>query len=138
MRVSSLWWRAPLLGALIGLPVLGIGGRVAMRIIAMYTRPVPFLSFEGTLTVVLSGMASGIAGAIFYALLDWRLPRYRAMRGVLFAAFLGFVTARGLHPVELLPLALFSPLVVLYGVVLERSWHRVRLRSSATSVRITA
>ena len=138
MRVSSLWWRAPLLGAALGLPILGMGGRVAMRIIATSNGAAPSLTVEGTLTVLLAGTASGIAGAVFYALLDWRVPRHRALRALLFAAFLGFVTARGLHPVALLPLALFSPLVALYGVLLERSWYRVRLPSTAPSTRATA
>ena len=138
MRISSLWWRVPLLGAVLGLPILGIGGRAAMRIIATSNGAAPFLTFEGTLTVVLAGTASGVAGAVFYALLDWRLPRHRALRAVLFAAFLGFMIARGLHPVAMLPLALFSPLVALYGVLLERNWYRVRLPSRTAGAHVTA
>ena len=53
-----------------------------------------------------------------------------------FAAFLAFVTIRGLHPVAPLPLALFGPLVVIYGWVLERSWYRVRLLSPATDANV--
>ena len=136
MRVSSLWWRAPLLGAALGLPILGIGGRVAMRVIAAYTDAASVVSVEGSITVLLAGAASGIAGALFSALLDWRLPHRRTARGLVFAAFLAFVTIRGLHPVAPLPLALFGPLVVIYGWVLERSWYRVRLLSPATDANV--
>ena len=55
-------------GALIGLVVLGIGGRLLMRLVAhLEHRPVFVFTIEGTLTVVLAGTASGLfAGFIYY------------------------------------------------------------------------
>ena len=138
MRLSSPWWRAPLLGAAIGFPILGAGGRLAMRTIAAFTDAASVISVQGTITVLLAGTASGVAGAVFYALLDWRLPARRAMRALLFAAFLVFVTMRGLHPVALLPLALFGPLVAIYGVLLEHYWYRVRLAEPAREANVAA
>jgi hypothetical protein len=41
------------------------------------------------------------------------------VRHVLFGALLLLVTLRGLHPVQPLTLALFTPLVLLYAVAME-------------------
>jgi len=126
------WLRGPLLGALVGLPMLGGGGRLAMRLIALLQPASASVSVEGTLTVLLAGLASGVGGGLLYALLYRLLPNRRGVRGVLFALALGFLALRGLHPVRLLPLALFAPLVVAYGVMLEWAWHsdRRRLRTA--------
>ena len=124
MTTRHPWIRGPLLGAVIGLPILGGGGRRAMRLIAVLTSAAASVSFEGTLTVLLAGLASGVGGGLFYSLLSQLVPRHRGWRGVLFAIGLVLVTLRGLHPVRPLPLALFLPLVALYGVVFEWAWHR--------------
>ena len=44
-----------LIGALLGLPILGVGGRIIMRIIAHWEGRVPVLTFGGTLTIVFAG-----------------------------------------------------------------------------------
>src|SRR5438045_9510190 len=55
-------------GALIGLIVLGIGGRILMRIIAhVEHRPLFVFTVAGTLSVVLAGTVAGLfAGLIYY------------------------------------------------------------------------
>jgi hypothetical protein len=124
MTMSRTWIRGPLLGAAIGLPVLGLGGRLAMRAIAVRSAAPLTGTVEGTLKVLLAGAASGtIAGGV-YALLAWLLPSRRTLRVCTFALLLTAVTLRGLHPVQPYPLALFTPLVVLFGVVFEAAWHR--------------
>ena len=45
------------------------------------------------------------------------------MRDALFAVVLVMLTLRGLKPVSALALSLFMPVVLLYGVAFERSWH---------------
>ena len=119
------WLQGPLLGAAIGLPILGGGGRVAMRGIAVFTGAPGGFTAEGTLTVLLLGTASGFAGGTIYAILAALLPRKRSWRDLIFAIVLCLLTLRGLNPVTMLSLALFLPPVVVYGVLLEWAWHRM-------------
>jgi hypothetical protein len=75
------------------------------------------------MTVILMGGLSGLAGGAFYAVADRLLPvRIWAgdvLRSILFWTFLVLITLRGLHPVEPYRLALFMPLVALFGAVVE-------------------
>ena len=118
------WLQGPLLGAAIGLPILGGGGRLAMRGIAVFTGAPGAFTAEGTLSVLLLGAASGFAGGVIYAILAALLPRKRPLRDMIFAIVLFLLTLRGLNPVTMLSLALFLPLVVAYGVLLEWAWYR--------------
>jgi hypothetical protein len=118
------WLHGPLLGAALGLPILGGGGRLAMRGIAVSTGAPGAFTGEGTLTVLLLGAASGFAGGAIYAILAALLPRRRSLRDTIFAIVLCLLTLRGLNPVTMLSLALFMPPVVVYGVLLEWAWHR--------------
>ena len=122
------WLRAPILGVLVGLPVLGVGGRIVMRIISEVSGAPAAISLGGTITVLGAGAASGLAGGIIYGLLGRFFPHGRVRRDLLFAAALILLTLRGLHPVRPLPLALFGTLVVVYGVALEWAWHRAAHR----------
>lgn len=108
------WIRAVLIGALVGLPVLGGGGRAAMRLIAVLTGVPSAFSPEGTLTVLLAGAGSGAAaGAIHQGLgLVWRDRRWR---DVAFLLVLAALTLRGLHPVQPLPLLVFTPVMALFA-----------------------
>jgi hypothetical protein len=118
------WIRGPLLGALLGFPLLGGGGRLAMHAIALTTPGAQrAVSVEGTITVLLAGLAAGLAGGAIYALLDRFLPGRRLARALVFALVLVLLTLRGLRPVQPLALALFLPLVLLYGALVERAWH---------------
>ena len=117
------WLRGPLLGALLGLPILGAGGRLAMHAIALTSTAQRAVSVQGTITVLLAGTAAGVAGGVIYALLDRWFPRRRLLRVVIFFAALVLLTLRGLNPVQPLSLVLFVPLVLIYGALFERSWH---------------
>ena len=117
------WLRGPLLGALLGLPILGGGGRLAMHAIALTSDAQRVVSVEGTITVLLAGTAAGLAGGLIYALLDRLLPQLRPVRAALFVVALVLLTLRGLRPLQPLPLALFMPLVLLYGALFERAWY---------------
>jgi hypothetical protein len=124
---TNPWVRGPLLGAVLGLPILGGGGRLAMRAIAWQTNVPGAFSLEGTLTVVLSGLASGIAGGVLYALLVWLAPRRRWLRALLFTSALILLMLRGLNPVSTLTFTMFAPLVLSYGALFEWMWHRRRV-----------
>ena len=115
------------LGAGAGLLVLGVGGRVAMRLIALRDGTPPAATVGGTATVLALGVASGVAGAALLLLSDAaarriarRRPgaRDRVRRG-LFAALLLLVTLRGLRGSPPVGVPAFLPLVALFGVLLE-------------------
>ena len=121
-----------LAGMIAGGILLGLGGRLAMRAIAVQTGTPPTLTPSGTLTVILAGIASGLAGAVLYliasAVARRVAPRQPWVRRALFGILLTLITLRGLHPVQPLSLALFGPLVLLYGTVIEA----IALRRAAT------
>ena len=128
-RLASLarnpWIFDLLIGMAIGLPILGIGSRIAMRIIAHATNVAPSFSLGGTLTVVSLGVVSGAAGGLIYAVLV-RITRDRsALRGVVFGVILVLLTLRGASPFTALTLSLFLPLTLLYGALLHLV-HRLR------------
>lgn len=121
------------LGAWLGLWILGVGGRIAMRAVALALGQPPAFDMGGTLTVVASGTAAGAAGALLYAAsraaggwLAHRRPAEggradagaRPLRLALFAALLALVTARGLQGSPG-PTWAFWLLVAAYGAALE-------------------
>jgi putative exporter of polyketide antibiotics len=116
---SSPWVFDPLLGFALGLAILGIGGRIAMRVIAHATNVAPAFSLGGTITVVFLGAVSGIAGGFIYAVLARLLPRGTVFRGVAFGIILALLTLRGASPSTPLTLSLFLPLTFLYGGLLD-------------------
>jgi len=116
------------LGAGIGLFVLGIGGRIVMRAIAVRTGAIPSFTLGGTLSIVAFGAAAGALGALFHLLA--RVAARRVARGstavrlLVFFALLVLVTLRGLHGSPPASAALFWPLVLVYGVTLDRALGR--------------
>ena len=128
---SSPWVFDPLVGLALGLPILGVGGRIAMRIIAHATNVAPGFSLGGTMTVVSLGAVSGVAGGLIYAVLARFLPDRPVIRGVVFGIILTLLTLRGASPSTPLTLSLFLPLTLLYGALLDHI-HRRRFGSCAS------
>jgi hypothetical protein len=127
----SAWVFGPLAGIAAGLPILGIGGRIAMRVIAHATNVTPAFSLTGTTTVVLLGGVSGAAGGLIYAVLARLMPNRSIVRGLTFGVILVLLTLRGLSPPTPLTLALFVPLTLVYGTLLDQLCRR-RLRQNIT------
>ena len=121
MKVSSKqdWLVAVLLGVASGALILGIGGRIAMRGIAAMSGGPPGFSWGGTMTVIVLGALSGLAGAIVLMGVRVLLPRRAALRGIIYWAFLILVGLRGLSPIDPQRLLLFMPLILLYGITLQ-------------------
>jgi hypothetical protein len=117
--MRSPWGVDPLLGIALGVLILGIGGRIAMRVIAHATNAPPGFSFGGTMTVVFMGAVSGLAGGLIYAVLARALPHRVATRAVIFGLILTLLTLRGASPATPLTLGLFLPLAFLYGAALD-------------------
>ena len=127
MKASSKqdWLVAVLLGVASGALILGIGGRIAMRGIVLIAGGTPGFSWGGSLTVVLLGLLSGLAGALVLVGVRFLLPARPVVRGMLFWAFVIFAAMRGLHPVDPQRLLLFMPLILLYGITLQVLWCQV-------------
>jgi hypothetical protein len=119
----SHWLIGLLLGTLTGLLVLGVGGRLAMRGIALYTGGPAVFSVGGSLAVIAVGAVCGAGGGVLLVLLKW-LCRSRLLRGGVFWLLIGLVTYRGLHPLNPIKLTAFVPLAVMYGAVLQVVWCR--------------
>ena len=120
------WLTGIMVGGIAGLVILGVGGRLAMRAIALQERPAAAFTVSGTITVLLLGAATGIAGGLLHVVLFRFLPHFHWMRRALFVALLLLLTLRGVSgQTTTLSLALFPLLVVAYAVtvvgVLERS-----------------
>jgi hypothetical protein len=120
----SPWLFAPLAGIAFGVSILGIGGRVAMRVIAHATNVAPAFSLGGTMTVVFLGAVSGVAGGLIYAVLGRFLPNRTFLRSVLFGVILVLLTLRGLRPATTLSVSLFLPLTLVFGVLLDSVYRR--------------
>jgi hypothetical protein len=127
------WLACSVLGAGVGAVVLGIGGRLAMRGITLFSDATPDFSLGGTMTVILLGALWGLAGALVWMGLQALAPRRPLLWGVVFWTFLILATLRGLWPVDLMRLLLFMPLSLAYGLALQFVWCRVRWRRQPSS-----
>lgn len=106
-------------GVASGALILGVGGRIAMRGIAVMSGGTGAFSWGGTMTVILLGALSGLAGALVLMGVRAILPRRAALRGTIYWASLILVALRGLNPVDPQRLLLFMPLILLYGITLQ-------------------
>jgi hypothetical protein len=107
-----------LIGAGLGLVVLGVGGRVVMRGVAMATDAPSAWSVGGTVTVLAAGAAAGAAGALLHAIARAIVSSAGGSltaRLAPFGALLALVTGRGLSGSPVAQGIAFWPLVLLYG-----------------------
>ncbi len=118
------WFYGAFLGAALGTAFLGVGGRVAMRGIAMAQGTPPGFSLGGSMTVVFLGAATGLAAGLIYVASLKLVGNRMWWARLLFAVVVLAITVRGLRPVDSLKLALFLPLFAAYGVIFDRLWSR--------------
>jgi hypothetical protein len=76
--------RGLLAGAIVGLVVGGIGGRAAMRLIAVEQGRTPMWSVSGSLTVVFVATLFGIGAGVLYAFVRPHIPGKGLARALLF------------------------------------------------------
>lgn len=133
-NLSDTWWAGKsaivgfLAGVLCGLLMLGLGGRLAMSVIALDLRGQVEWDFGGTLQVVLLGWALGPPAGVAYAAIEHRLPGGWLSRGTVLgvaccAAHTSLYFLRPAGPVELrtapvLGSLLFGGLLIAFGPVL--------------------
>lgn len=132
------WLAGAGFGVALGTLVLGVGGRFAMRAIALLEGQTVGFSIGGTTTVVLLGALSGLVGALVLVGLQLILRKRRFLRGALFWAFLILITLRGLRPLDVHRVGLFLPLVILYGSSLQFAWCRFRSKRGSAHATIQA
>jgi hypothetical protein len=112
-------------GALVGLIVLGIGGRLVMRLVAhLEHRDLFVFTPRGTLTVVLAGTAAGlVAGLIYY--LTRRFLHQPWLRTLVFVAICELVVWRGVHGTLPRVQVCFMALALVYLLIIDTMGRRV-------------
>jgi hypothetical protein len=110
---------------LLGFIILGIGGRVLMRVVANMQGQPPAFTIEGSLAVIFYGTVAGAFTGIVYYLLG----RYLARPWVRTAAFLiicALISWRGVHGLLPLPQLMFMSLALFYLVTVDLLGRRKR------------
>ena len=115
-------------GALLGFLILGIGGRLIMRIVAHMEGRVPAFTFQGSTTVVFAGTVAGLVSGLIYHLLR-RFVRKPWVRTAAFIAICELVSWRGVHGLLPIPQLMFMTLALVYLVIVDALG-----RHSATSL----
>ena len=105
-------------GTLLGLIILGIGGRLLMRIIAHMEGRIPVFTPQGSVTVVLAGTVAGAFAGLIYHLLR-RFVRKPWVRTAAFIAICELISWRGVSGLLPLPQAMFMTLALVYLVVID-------------------
>lgn len=122
--------RSALIGAAIALPVLGVGGRVLMRVIAHWEGRVPVFTIGGTLRVLFFATMAGVAAGIVHGLLRRFVPS-RIAESVIFAIVCVLFTWRAVNELLPRPRFMFVALALLYVIVVELASGRSRITSPA-------
>lgn len=117
-RLFSSILRSALIGAAIGLPILGVGGRALMRVIAHWEGRVPVLTFGGTATVIFAGTMAGLASGAVHGVMRHYIHNIIA-RNALFLLFCVAFTWRGANELLPRPRLTFVALTIVYVIVLE-------------------
>ena len=105
-------------GALLGLVILGIGGRLLMRVIAHMEGRIPVFTPEGSVTVVFAGTVAGaFAGFIYYLLR--RFVANPWIRTGAFVVICELISWRGVSGLLPLPQAMFMTLALVYLVIAD-------------------
>jgi len=108
-------WR----GALVGLVVLGVGGRVLMRVIAhMENRTEMVLTGGGTLTVIFAGTVAGLASGLIYFLIR-RFVQSPLVRTLLFIVIIELIAWRGVSGLLPKPKLMFMTLALVHIVIVD-------------------
>jgi len=106
-------------GALAGFVVLGVGGRLLMRVIAHREhRPVTVFTVPGTLTVLFAGTVAGLAAGLIYYLVR-RFVRDSWLRTAVFVIVCGFIAWRGVHGLLMVPQLMFMALAAIFLIIID-------------------
>jgi hypothetical protein len=116
-------------GTILGLIVLGIGGRLLMRVIAHMEGRIPVFSALGSVTVVFAGTVAGaLAGLIYYLLR--RFVHQPWLRTASFVAICEVIAWRGVHGLLPRPQLMFMTLALVYLVIIDAMGRRSTIRDT--------
>jgi hypothetical protein len=105
-------------GTLLGLVILGIGGRLLMRVVAHMEGRLPVFTPEGTVAVVFYGTVAGAFSGLIYHLLR-RFVHKPWIRTVAFIAICELIAWRGVSGLLPVPKAMFMTLALAFLVVVD-------------------
>ncbi len=115
-------------GTLVGLVVLGIGGRLLMRVIAHMEGRIPVFTTQGSVTVVFAGTVAGaLAGLIYYLLRCF--VRQPWLRTGSFIVICEVIAWRGVSELLPRPMLMFMTLVLVYLVIIDVTGRRSTIRN---------
>ena len=117
--------RSALIGAAIGIPLLGVAGRILMRVIAHWEGRVPVLTAGGTFTVIFAGTMFGLVAGAVHGLLK-HFVRNRVTRNIVFVTIAILFTWRAVNALLPRPRLMFVALTLVYAIVLEVVMSRER------------
>ena len=112
-------------GALLGLIILGIGGRLIMRAIAHMEGRTPVFTPEGSLAVIFYGTVAGALSGLIYYLLR-RFVRKPWIRTAAFIAVCELISWRGVSGLLPLPQAMFMTLALVFLITVDLLGRRSR------------
>ncbi|HEV2040009.1 MAG TPA: hypothetical protein VGT81_08190 [Casimicrobiaceae bacterium] len=113
-------------GTLVGLVVLGIGGRLLMRVIAHMEGRIPVFTSQGSVTVVFAGTVAGaLAGLIYY--LVRRFVRQAWLRTAAFIVICEVIAWRGVHELLPRPQLMFMTLALVHLVIIDIMGRRMTI-----------
>ena len=112
---------------LLGLVILGIGGRLLMRVVAHLEGRIPGWTIGGTMTVVFYGAVAGAFSGLIYYLLR-RFVNKPWLRTVAFFTICGLVSWRGVNGLLPIPQAMFMALALFYLVTVDILGRRLASR----------
>lgn len=93
---ASVIKRELITGVIAGALFLGIGGRLAMRVVAIQEGRIPTWTPKGVVAVTLYGTAFGLLGSVIHLVLRKFIPARRVLREGIFLVLLVLLTLRGL------------------------------------------
>jgi hypothetical protein len=102
-------------GTLLGLLILGIGGRLLMRVVAHMEGRVPLFTPEGSVAVVFYGTVAGAFSGLVYHVLG-RFVRKPWIRTMLFIAICELIAWRGVSGLLPVQKAMFMALALVFLV----------------------
>jgi hypothetical protein len=123
-RIRS-FFTALLVGTISGALLLGVGGRLVMRALALASGRPPGFSFGGTFSVVLSGAIAGFVGGLLLFAAARFLPALLRFRGLSFGLLCYVLATPGFRPPQPLVFALFAPAFLVYGVATVMLYERL-------------